>query len=243
MNVTVTGPEILFEIPLFGGIPVTETIVNMWILMGAIVAVCIWLTRNMQLVPKGKQIVAELLVESVQNMVKTTMGEKFSSFAPYIATLLGLSALSSLSSLWGMRPPTADLSVTLAWALVTFIMVQSTKIKHNGFFGYLKGFTEPVIVMTPLNIIGEVATPVSMSFRHFGNIAAGTVITSLVYAALAGLSSVVLGIIPNAFLSSIPIFQLGIPAVLSIYFDLFTSVLQAYIFCMLTMVFVSSAAE
>ena len=91
--------------------------------------------------------------------------------------------------------------------------------------------------------MSEIANPISISFRHFGNIAAGTVITSLVYAALAGLSLVVLKFIPNAFLNSIPIFQLGLPALLSIYFDLFTSFLQAYIICMLTMVYIKNAAE
>jgi len=88
-------------------------------------------------------------------------------------------------------------------------------------------------------VVGEVATPISISFRHFGNIAAGTVITSLLYGALAGLSSMILGIIPNTFINSIPIFQLGLPAILSIYFDVFTSFLQAYIICMLTMVYVT----
>lgn len=244
MNVEVHGPRILFEIPIFGGIGVSETIVNSWIVMAVIALVCFFLGRNLTVRNPGKrQIVAEKIVTMITNLVKDVMGERNAGYAPYIGTLLLFSALSSLSSLTGLRPPTADLATTLGWALVTFVMVQVVNIKHHGVGGWLKGFTKPIFVMTPLNIISEIANPISMAFRHFGNIASGVVITSLVYAALAALSQVILGWIPNDFIASIPIFQVGLPALLSIYFDLFTSVLQAYIFSMLTMVFVSGAQE
>lgn len=244
MNVEVNGPRILFRIPIFGGIPVTETVVNMWIIMAAIVLVCIWLTHGLKVKPTSKkQIVVETLVGMAVGFVESTMGKKFRHWTPYITALFSLSIISSLSSLVGMRPPTADLSVTLAWALLTFVLIQGMKFRTNGFLGYFKSFTEPVVFITPINIVGEIATPISMSFRHFGNIGAGMVITSLVYGALGALSSLVLGAIPNSFIASIPIFQLGIPAFLSIYFDLLTSFLQAYIFCMLTMVYVSNASE
>ena len=244
MNIDVHGPKILFEIPIFGGIGVSETIVNMWIVMAVIALVCFFLGRNLSVRNPGKrQIVAEKAVTMITNLVTDVMGKRNAHWAPYIGTLLLLSAFSSLSSLTGLRPPTADLNTTLGWALVTFVMIQATKIRHHGVGGWLKGFAEPVVVMTPMNLISEIATPISMSFRHFGNIAAGLVITSLIYGSLAALSSVVLGWIPNDFIASIPIFQVGLPALLSIYFDLFTSCLQAYIFCMLTMVFVSNAQE
>lgn len=238
------GPEIIFKIPVMGGIPVTETIVNMWVIMAIIVLFCIYLTHGMTVKPtKKRQIIAEELVKTLNNFVKSTMGEKHLWFAPYIGTLFTLSMLGSLSSLFAVRPYTADLSVTLGWALVTFVLVQFFTIKTKGPVGYLKGFFEPVPFMFPINFVGEIANPISMSFRHFGNIAAGMVITSLLYGALASLSAVVLQFIPVAFINSIPIFQLGVPAILSIYFDLFTSFLQAYIITMLTMVFVSSACE
>ncbi len=244
MDVNVTGPKILFEIPLFGGIGVSETIVNSWIIMAVITLICFFLGRNLTVKnPSKRQLVAEKAVTMITNLVKDVMGERNVGYAPYIGTLLIFSALCSLSSLTGLRPPTADLNTTLGWALVTFFMIQIVKIKHHGVGGWLKGFTEPVFVMTPMNLISELATPISMSFRHFGNIAAGMVITSLIYGALAALSSLLLGWIPNEFIASIPIFQVGLPALLSIYFDLFTSCLQAYIFCMLTMVFVSNAQE
>lgn len=242
MNVEVNGPKILFNIPIFGGIGVSETIVNAWIIMAVITLVCFFLGRNLKVHnPSKRQLVAEKAVTMITKMVTDVMGERNAGWAPYIGTLLVFSAFSSLSSLTGLRPPTADLATTLGWALVTFVMIQATKIRYHGVGGWLKGFAEPIFVMTPMNIISELATPVSMSFRHFGNIAAGLVITAVIYGALGALSNALLGWIP--VLGSIPIFQVGLPALLSIYFDLFTSCMQAYIFCMLTMVFVSNAQE
>ena len=237
------GPKKMLEIPIFGGIPVTETVTNSWLIMAFVVIMSIWLTHDMKKVPSGKQVIAEKIVGMFYNMVESTMGKGYSNFTPYIGALFTLSILGSLSSLLGMRPLTADLSTTLGWSLMTIMMIQANNIRCNGVKGWLKGFTQPVALLLPINIVSEVANPISMSFRHFGNIAAGMVITSLVYSGLASLSAVLLQSIPNAFLRSIPIFQLGVPAILSIYFDLFTSFLQAYIICMLTMVFVSSAGS
>ena len=244
MSIEVNGPKIVFTIPIFGGINVTETVVNSWYIMAFIVIMSIYLTHGLRVKnPSKKQVVAEKLYLMIHNLVTDVMGKKFENFVPYIGALFTLSILGSLSSLLGMRPLTADLSTTLGWALITFMMVQITNMRTNGFLGYLKSFTQPVALLTPLNLISEVANPISMAFRHFGNVASGVVITSLVYSALAALSNFVLGFIPNDFIKSIPIFQVGLPAILSIYFDLFTSFLQAYIISMLTMVFVSSAAE
>lgn len=238
------GPRILFRIPVLGGIPVTETVRNMWVIMAIIVGICIFLTRGLEVRPTRKrQIIAEKLVGMLNSFVNETMGAGHEKFIPYIGALFTMSICGSLSSLFGVRPYTADLSVTLGWALVTFCMVQFTSIKTKGVGGWLKGFIEPVPFLLPLNLVGEIANPISIAFRHFGNIAAGMVITSLLYGALASLSAIILGFIPNAFINSIPILQLGLPAVLSIYFDLFTSFLQAYIISMLTMVYVAGAGE
>jgi F-type H+-transporting ATPase subunit a len=241
MNVEITGAKILFELPF--GIVITETQVNMWIVMILIALLCKWLTSNLQIKPAGKkQVVAEYLVNLVNKFVKDNMGEAFKAFAPFIAALFSLAMFCSLSSLFGLYPPTADLNTTLGWAIVVFIMIMYYKIKTNGVKGYLKGLTEPFAVLTPFNIIGEFSTPISMAFRLFGNVASGVVISTLVYAALAWLSSIVLQWLPGT-LANIPLLQLGLPAVLSIYFDLFSSVLQAFIFCILTMLYVSSAAS
>ncbi len=233
--------KILFEIPLFGGIPVTETVVNTWIIMAVIIAVCVFLTRGMKKIPTRRQLVAEKLVGALYNLVENTMGPGYISMAPYIGTLFTLSILGSLSSLTGMRPLTGDLSTTLGWSLVTFVMIIANNIRCNGIKGWLHGYIEPFPLLLPINVIGDIASPISMSFRHFGNIAAGIIISSLVYSGLASLSAFILKWIPNTFINSIPILQLGLPAILSIYTDLFTSFLQAYIICMLTMVLVRNA--
>lgn len=246
-GVQVTGAKVLFKIPILGGIPITETVVNTWIVMALLVIVSIVLTRGLKIRPTSKrQIIAEYLVGMVNKLVRENMGAKFMRYVPFIGALFSLSMFSSLISLVGMYSPTGDLSTCLAWALLVFVLITYYKIRTQHIGGYLKGFTEPVFIMTPLNIIGEVATPISMAFRHFGNIASGAVVTLLIYSGLSALSTAVLGLIPGAagqLLSQIPIFQVGIPAVLSLYFDVFTSVLQAFIFCMLTMMYIRLACE
>ena len=243
MEISVNGAKIFFTIPIFGGIPITETLVNTWIVMAIIVGLCIWLTRDLKLHPTSKrQIVAEYLVETANKFVCGNMGERFKGYVPFVASLFVLSMISNLISLTGMYSPTADLSTELAWALLVFVLITYTKIKTNKFGGYLKSYTQPIAILTPFNIISEIATPISMAFRHFGNIVSGSVITTLVYAALASLSHAVLRWLPAA-INNIPIFQVGLPAFLSVYFDLFSGCLQAFIFTMLTMMYISSAAE
>lgn len=235
MAVEITGPKVLFTI---GPVVVTNTIVTSWVIIALIVAVCYWLTKDLKPVPETKkQIVAEKLVSMVYDLTDSTMGKKWRNFAPYVAALFAYSFVSSMSGLTGVRAPTSDLSIILAMALVTFTMIQVTGIKAKGFWGHFKKF------LNPLNLISEIATPVSMTFRHFGNIAAGVVITTLLYAALAYFSTVILNLIPISFIQQIPVLQVGLPAFLSIYFDVFTSFLQAYIFIMLTMVYVSMAED
>ncbi|MBQ8088670.1 MAG: F0F1 ATP synthase subunit A [Clostridia bacterium] len=247
MNIDVSGAKVFLYSEKLGGAILTETIVNMWIVMAVVALICFVLTRNLKPHSVSKrQAAAEFIVQKMTNMVKENMGEKFAGMAPFITALMALSALCSLSSLLGMYAPTSDLSTVLGWALLVFAMITYQKFKTSGFLGYFKGYTEPIVVLTPFNIISEIATPISMAFRHFGNIASGSVITALVYAALAALSHGLFSILPGALgqtLSQIPILQVGIPAVLSIYFDLFSSCLQAFIFCMLTMMYIGSAAE
>lgn len=246
-NINITGAKILFEIPIFGGIPITETQVNSWIVMLVITLLCIFLTRNLSVRPVTKrQIVAEWIVEKVTNLVNTNMGEKFVGYAPFVAAMLGLSALSSLTSLLGMYPPTADLNTVAGWAIFVFLLITYYKLKTNGILGYLKGYTQPIPLLTPFNVLSEFATPVSMAFRHFGNVVSGLVISTMVYAALASLSVLVFGWLPGLLgklASLFPILQIGIPAFLSIYFDLFSGCMQAFIFAMLTMLYISNAAE
>lgn len=243
----ISGAKIYYTIPILGGIPITETLVNTWVIMLIITLLCIWLTRGLKVhATSKKQIAVEYLVNMISGLVNDNMGQKFSYFIPFIAALFCLSAFSSLSSLVGAYAPTSDLSTLLGWSLLVFAMITFMKFKTNGFGGYFKGYLEPIPILLPFNIISEVATPVSMAFRHFGNIASGGVIMALLYGALAALSNIVLGLIPGVVgetLAVVPIFQVGIPAILSVYFDVFSSFLQAFIFCMLTMMYIATAAE
>ncbi|MCD7868817.1 MAG: F0F1 ATP synthase subunit A [Clostridiales bacterium] len=251
MEVDVTGARVFFtihtNIPILGDLQISETLVVSWLVLILITGLCIWLTRDLKTENISKrQAVAEMLVETANNFVIGNMGESFRYFVPFVAALFSTSVVSNLISLVGLRSPTADLSTEAAWAVIVFILITRQKIKTGGVGGYLKGFAQPIPVLTPFNILSELATPVSMACRHFGNILSGIVINALIYAALAVASSALLGLIPGIVgrvLAQIPILDFGIPAILSVYFDWFTGVMQAYIFCMLTTLYIANAAE
>ncbi|MCR5323698.1 MAG: F0F1 ATP synthase subunit A [Lachnospiraceae bacterium] len=251
MDISIVGPKVYYEvpidIPLLGRFQITETLVISWLVMLIITLLCIWLTHDLKVENITKrQAFAEMLVEAADKFVIGNMGEKFRYFVPFVAALFATSLVSNLISLLGFRSPTADLNTEAAWAIVVFVLITSQKIKVGGVGGYFKGFTQPIALLTPFNILSELATPISLACRHFGNILSGVVINGLLYAALALASSKLLGLIPGAvgqLLSNVPILAVGLPAVLSVYFDWFTGVMQAYIFCMLTTMYIANAAE
>lgn len=252
MNFDISGAAIYFRIPtgipVLGDILITETLVVSWIVMAIITGLCIWLTRGLKVENiSKKQACAEMLVDMANNLVRSnTGGTKFDKLIPFVAALFATSVVSNLISLIGLRSPTADLSTEAAWAVVVFVMITANKIKAGGILGYLKGFTTPIPVMTPFNILSELATPVSMACRHFGNILSGVVINGLIYAALGVASAALFGLLPGVLgdvLSNIPILDVGIPAIMSVYFDWFSGVMQAFIFSMLTIMYIANAAE
>lgn len=247
MDVTINGARIFFEIPILGGIPITETLVVTWAVMIVLTCLSIWLGRDLKVRDISKrQAIAEKLVTMAENLIRDNMGEQFMNYVPFVSTILAMSFCCSASSLLGVFAPTGDLSTTLAWAIVVFVIMTYYKFKTNGFIGYWKGFCDPIFLMAPFNLLGEVFTPLSMAFRHFGNIVSGTVITALIYAALTVANSALFGMLPGLlgdFLGSIPLLTVGVPAVLGVYFDWFTSGMQAFIFSMLTMMYISTATE
>ena len=229
MEIDITGARIFYtfpiDFPILGKFQITETLVVSWLVMILITGLCIWLTHDLKVENISKrQALAEMLVEKANSFVIGNMGEKFRYMIPFVAALFTTSVVSNLISLIGLRSPTADLSTEASWAVVVFIMITAQKIKAGGVGGYLKGFTTPIPVMTPFNILSELATPISMACRHFGNILSGVVINALVYAALALASSALFGLLPGVVgdvLSQIPILDVGVPAILSVYFDWF----------------------
>lgn len=191
------------------------------------------LTHKMEKIPRKKtQLLAEKIVITIDNLVESTMGKRYMAFAPYIMTLFASSLFGSLISLVGLRSTTQDFNTTLCWALVTAFFIHYIGFKSSGFKGYLHSFAEPVAFLTPINLIGIVTTPMSMALRHFGNVLGGGAIMTLLYSAFAGLSSMIH--LP------VPALQIGVPAILSLYFDFFGGCMQAFIFCMLTMVYISN---
>lgn len=238
-GITLTGARVFFTIPMpLQDFPVTEAQVNSVIVLISVLFLCLYLTHGIgEKVVLKRQHFAEMIVEKVEGMVNDNMGDYFKGFVPFIIAILALSAFSSLITLFGLFPPTSDINIVGGWAILVFILITYYKMKA-GPLTYLKSFTQPVALLTPINIISEIATPVSMAFRHYGNVLSGTVISVLLGSALAGLSSKLLGWLPG-FLGEIPLFQIGIPAVLSVYFDVFSGCLQAFIFAMLTMMYVA----
>ena len=251
MEGDISGARVFFtiptNIPILGDLQISETLVVSWIVMALITGLCIWLTHDLKVEKISKrQAVAEMLVEMANKFVIGNAGEKFRKLIPFVAALFATSVVSNLISLIGLRSPTADLSTEAAWAIVVFIMITAQKIKTSGIGGYLKGFTTPIAVMTPFNVLSELATPISLACRHFGNILSGVVINALIYGALALASSKLLGLLPGVLggvLSQIPILSVGLPAITSVYFDWFSGVMQADIFCMLTVMYIANAAE
>ena len=289
MNVNVTGPYVYFTIPIFGGITITQTTISGLIVTLLLCGGFVYFGKNLKKRPDGKQVLVEKGVLMLYNMVCDTMGKHNAHYLPLIGTIFLSSICSSLIGMTGfLRSATADLSVPLVWAITVTVIIWYNNIKYNGFLGWLKGFTEPIVVMTPMNIISEIAQPVSMAFRHFGNVAGGGVITSILYTALSMVSALVLNAIASSgiaiaivllaaggiliflwtkkkklamlifgiimavlgifgglqalgILSGVPVFAFGIPAVLSVYFDLFSGFVQALVFSLLSMVYIAGS--
>ena len=239
-GVEISGALIYFR---WEGMPVmplliTESEINSCLVMIRIFGLVLYLTHGLtEKAVNKRQLAAEWIVEKVTDLVHGNMGEQYSQYIPFIAAIMGLSAFSSLSCLVGLFSPTGDVNVTAGWAILVFLLVTWYKLK-GGVLNYLKGFTEPIPVFTPMNIVGEFSLPLSMAFRHYGNVLSGAVISVLIGVALKGLSATILGWIP---VIGDKILGIGIPAVLSVYFDVFSGLMQAFIFAMLTMLNIAGA--
>ena len=242
-----TGPIVYWQLP-FENLPdmfrnvITQSTVTLFVVTAALIALAYFVNKNITKRPGKFQVIVEKLVTMLYGMVEETMGKHNMKFAPYIGTLFVSSIFCTIIGMTQVfRSATADVSVTAAWALVTTGMVWYNNIKNFGFKAWLKGFTEPIFIMTPMNIVSEIASPLSMAFRHFGNVAGGSVLTSLIYAALATATTAIIKLI-TGLIVEIPFLQVGIPAFLSIYFDLFSGFVQALVFSLLTMVYVAAAS-
>lgn len=215
-----------FEIAGFQ-IIINETILNTWIIMLLLIVLAVVVRialRKFTVVPSGYQNAVEAVVEMFDNFASNTLGPKLSYIAPWYFMVFGFILVSSMLSVVGLRAPTADFATTFALAIATFFIMFFMGLKHRK-GSYLKGFFEPNIVFFPLNLIGEIAKPISLSFRLFGNMLSGTILLTLYYT------------LTPRFV------QVGIPAMLHAVFDVLFGALQTYIFVIISLMYIKGAAE
>lgn len=237
----------MFDIPFLFGykIPVNDTIVVMWVIMAFLILFAYIFTRNLKQIPEGKQKFTEVVVEMINNLVKDAVGHHWKHFAPYIGTIFLFLILANIISIFNvipnfeelyeitgieffehlphlaLYPPTKNLNVPAAMAIMSVVLILLAGIRFKGFKGWLKSFIEPVPFLLPFKILEYGIKPLSLCLRLFGNILAAFIIMELVYFA----------------------FPAFVPGVLSIYFDLFDGILQAYVFVFLTSLFIGEAVE
>ena len=218
------------------GFQISETILVTWIAMAVLIALAIAARialRKFETIPKGVQNVIELLVESINNLTMSTMGEHNRGFAPFVGTMFIFIIVLNIIGLFGLKPPTSDVNTTLGFGVLTFLAIQVSSVRKNGLVGHVKGYFEPMAVLFPVNVIGDLATPISLGFRLFGNTSESYNRFPL-YGALGALSSKI-GL-------SIPIFQ-AVVLFLLMYILIYFRVFCVLIFVMLTMIFMVMAIE
>ncbi|WP_027307900.1 F0F1 ATP synthase subunit A [Caloramator sp. ALD01] len=228
--------EAIFTLRLLGlNIPIYFSVIAQWIVIAFIMLIVPFLVRDLKTVPRGKQIFVETVVEKINSLVKGSMGDEYKGFAPFFGTLMIYLLFLNLFGLTGFRPPTADYSVALGLALISFVLIQVNAIVHSGILGYFKGYAKPFWFMLPLNIIERLVVPVSLSLRLFGNITAAVIMMELLYEGLEFLS--------YSLHLKVPVFAAFLPIPFHIYFDLFDGTIQMFIFVMLTMIFIKTTSE
>lgn len=216
------GCKVLFTIPVFGGIPVYESVVVTWIIMAVVFLLCIIFVRNLSVEHPGrKQIVLETAVKGLYNFFEDTIGEHGKKYVPYLTTVLLYLGIANLIGLLGFKPPTKDLNVTAALALMSIALIEIAGVRERGFKGWIKSFAEPVALVAPLNVLEIFIRPLSLCMRLFGNVLGAFVIMELL--------KLVVPVI--------------VPAVFSCYFDIFDGLIQAFVFVFLTSLFIKEAVE
>jgi len=211
-----------FTIPIGSGIPVAESTVITWVIMAVLVILSVFLGSNLSVRNPGKrQLFAEWLVTWLDNFIGGLLGESAKQYMTYIAVVLLYIGLSNVIGLFGMKPPTKDLNVTAALSIMSILLIEYAGIHKKGTKGWLKSFTQPVAIVTPINILEIFIRPLSLCMRLFGNVLGAFIIMELIKM-----------VVP-----------VGIPAIFSLYFDIFDGLIQAYVFVFLTSLYIQDAVE
>lgn len=212
----------VFKIPIFGGIPIYESVVVTWIIIAVIFLICVLLVRNLKVENPGKkQLVLETAVQGLYNFFEGTIGENGRAYIPYLMSVAIYIGIANLIGLLGFKPPTKDMNVTVALALMSIILIEVSGVRKKGTKGWIKSFAEPMPIVLPINILEVFIKPLSLCMRLFGNVLGSFVIMELIKI-----------IVP-------PI----IPAIFSCYFDIFDGLIQAYVFVFLTALFIKEATD
>lgn len=205
-----------------GSIDISEAVVVTWIIMAFVVVVSILLTRNLKVEHPGRgQLMLEQAVTWVQGVGEGIVGEEGKRYAPYLTSVLIYLGIANLIGILGFKPPTKDMNVTAAMAIMSIFLIEFAGIRKKGLKKWLKDFTEPVLLVTPINILEIFIKPLSLCMRLFGNVLGAFVIMKLIECIL----------------------PVGLPIVFSLYFDLFDGLIQAYVFVFLTGLFIKEAME
>ena len=214
--------ETVFTIPIFGGIPISESIVVTWIIIGVLTLLAILFVRNLRVENPGKkQIVLETAIGGMYHFFEDSMGSHGKRYIPYMITVGLYIGVANLIGLFGFKPPTKDMNVTIALAFMSILLIEIAGVKQKGFKGWIKSFAQPVPIILPINILEVFIRPLSLCMRLFGNVLGAFVVMELIKLL-------------------IPVF---IPVVFSLYFDIFDGLIQAYVFVFLTSLFIGEAIE
>lgn len=214
--------ETVFTIPVLGGIPISEAVVVTWMIMAGLGIAAFCLTRKLKVEQPGKrQLAVETAVEGIYRFFEDTMGGHGKEYIPYLSAVAIYIGVSNLIGLIGFKPPTKDMNITVALAVMSIFLIEIAGVRKKGIKGWLKSFAEPVPIILPINILEVFIRPLSLCMRLFGNILGGFVVMELIKL-----------LIPVA-----------VPVVFSCYFDIFDGLIQAYVFVFLTALFVKEAVE
>lgn len=212
----------VFTIPVLGGIPIAESVVVTWIIMAILTVLSICLVRNLKVENiDRKQLALELVIGGIYNFFEGIVGKQGRRYIPYLISVGLYIAVANLIGLVGFKPPTKDLNVTVALAVMSIVLIEYAGIHQRGMKGWLKSFAEPMAIIAPINVLEIFIRPLSLCMRLFGNVLGSFVVMELI-------KIIVAPIIPIAF---------------SVYFDIFDGLIQAYVFVFLTSLFMKEAIE
>ena len=214
--------DTVFTIPLFGGIPIYESVVVTWIIMAVVLLLSLILTINLKVEHPGKrQLLLEQAVTSLEGITEGILGADGKRYAAYLTSVLMYLGIANLIGILGFKPPTKDLNVTAALAIMSIVLIEYAGIHQKGVKRWLKGFAEPIALVAPINVLELFIKPLSLCMRLFGNVLGAFVIMELIEY----------------------IMPVGLPVVFSMYFDIFDGLIQAYVFVFLTGLFIKEAME